>query len=138
MRKIIAFYAWQSDTPERFNRHLIRIALRDATKRITDSMPDVELILDFDTAGVPGTPPISDTILKKIAGCDILIPDVSFVARTDAGKYVPNPNVMTEYGYALCAKTHAAMMPVMNTVFGPPQELPFDMGHLPPPHSILR
>lgn len=37
---------------------------------------------------------------------------------------------MTEYGYALCAKTHAAMMPVMNTAFGPPEELPFDMGHL--------
>jgi hypothetical protein len=130
MRKITAFYAWQSDTRERFNRHLIQIALRDAAKRITDSMPDVELILDYDTAGVPGTPPISDTILKKIAVCDIFIPDVSFVARTSAGKFVPNPNVMTEYGYALCAKTHAAMMPVMNTVFGPPQELPFDMGHL--------
>jgi hypothetical protein len=88
MRRIIAFYAWQSDTPERFNRHLIQIALRDAAKRITDSMPDVELILDYDTAGVPGTPPISDTILKKIAGCDIFIPDVSFVARTSAGKFV--------------------------------------------------
>ena len=130
MRKITAFYAWQSDTPERFNRHLIRIALRDAAKRITNSMPDVEVIVDYDTAGVPGTPPISDTILKKIDGCDIFIPDVSFVARTSAGKFVPNPNVMTEYGYALCAKTHTAMVPIMNTFFGPPQELPFDMGHL--------
>jgi hypothetical protein len=130
MRKITTFYAWQSDTAQRFNRHLIRIALVDAVKRITNSMPDVELIVDYDTLGVPGTPPISETILKKIAGCDIFIPDVSFVARTADGKFVPNPNVMTEYGYALCAKTHAAMMPVMNTAFGPPEELPFDMGHL--------
>src|SRR5216683_1610591 len=130
MRKITAFYAWQSDTPQKFNRHLIRIALEDATKRVMNSMRDIELIVDYDTAGVPGTPPISDTILKKIAGCDIFIPDVSFVARTNDGKLVPNPNVMTEYGYALRAKTHAAMMPIMNTAFGPPEELPFDMGHL--------
>jgi hypothetical protein len=131
MRTITAFYAWQSDTPERFNRHLIQIALEEAAKRITeDPSLHVELIVDYDTAGVPGTPPISETILKKVADCDIFIPDVSFVARTDGGKLVPNPNVMTEYGYALCAKTHVAMMPVMNTAFGPPEELPFDMGHL--------
>lgn len=131
MRKIVAFYAWQSDTPEKFNRKLIRIALEDAAKRITnDPTIDVQLIVDYDTEGVPGTPPISQTILNKIDACDIFIPDVSFVARTEAGKFVPNPNVMTEYGYALHAKSHAAMMPIMNTQFGPPEELPFDMGHL--------
>ncbi|HWX35359.1 MAG TPA: hypothetical protein VNZ53_49055 [Steroidobacteraceae bacterium] len=130
MRKIIAFYAWQSDTPEQFNRQFMQIALEDAAKRITqDSALDVELVIDYDTAGVPGTPPISDTILKKIDGCDIFIPDV-FVARTERGKLLPNPNVMMEYGYALRAKTYTAMMPVMNTAFGPPEELPFDMGHL--------
>jgi hypothetical protein len=74
MRKITAFYAWQSDTPERFNRHLIQIALRDAAKRITDSMPDVELILAYDTAGVPGTPPISDTILKRLLAAIFSLP----------------------------------------------------------------
>jgi hypothetical protein len=131
MRKIVAFYAWQSDTPEKFNRHLIRIALEDAAKRLTDDPTiDAQLIVDYDTEGVPGTPPISQTILNKIDACDIFIPDVSFVARTEAGKFVPNPDVMTEYGYALHAKSHAAMMPIMNTAFGPPEELPFDMGHL--------
>jgi hypothetical protein len=131
MRKIIAFYAWQSDTPEPFNRKFIQIALEDAAKRITqDSAIDVDLVVDYDTAGVPGTPPISDTILKKIDRCDIFIPDVTFVARTDGDKLLPNPNVMMEYGYALRAKTYTAMMPVMNTAFGPPEELPFDMGHL--------
>jgi hypothetical protein len=37
---------------------------------------------------------------------------------------------MTEFGYALSVKKHAAMMPVMNIAFGLPEELPFDMGHL--------
>jgi hypothetical protein len=62
--------------------------------------------------------------------CDVFAPDVTFVARTAARKFLPNPNVMAEYGYALGQKKHGAMMPVMNTVFGPPDKLPFDMGHL--------
>tara|TARA_R110002126_G_scaffold15448_1_gene63307 strand:- start:330 stop:1295 length:966 start_codon:yes stop_codon:yes gene_type:complete len=37
---------------------------------------------------------------------------------------------MIEYGYALRALTFKAMMPVMNTCFGVPEELPFDMGHV--------
>src|SRR5438270_8949827 len=87
-------------------------------------------MIDYDTEGVPGTPPVTQTILNKIALCDIFVPDVSFVARTESGKLVPNPNVMAEYGYALHAKSHAAMVPVMNELFGPAEELPFDMGHL--------
>jgi len=56
-------------------------------------------------------------------GCDIFVPDVTIVARTEGGKSVPNPNVMYEYGYAWRAKTYVAMIPVMNTAFGLPQEL---------------
>jgi hypothetical protein len=131
MRKIIAFYAWQNDTPQKFNRDLIDIALRDAAKRISDDPSlDLELCIDSDTQDVPGNPPVTETILKKIVDCDIFIPDVTFVARTEGGKPIPNPNVMTEFGYALRAKTHAATMSIMNTFFGPPEELPFDMGHL--------
>jgi hypothetical protein len=131
MRRMNTFYAWQSDTPQELNRRLIEIALRDAATRINeDSSCSVEIQIDSDTQGVPGTPPITDTILKKIDGCDLLVPDLTFVARTAAGKFVPNPNVMAEFGYALRAKTHAALMPVMNTAFGAPEELPFDLGHL--------
>lgn len=131
MRKIVAFYAWQSDTARQVNSDFIRIALTEAAQRITkDKSLEVEVSVDSDTEGIPGTPPVTETILKKIAACDIFVPDLTFVARTDGGKFVPNPNVMTEYGYALRAKTHAAMLPVMNTAFGPVEELPFDMGHL--------
>jgi hypothetical protein len=131
MRTITVFYAWQSDTPQRFNRHLIRIALEAAAERINqDTALKVEVRIDADTEGVPGQPPITETILGKIANCDIFVPDVTFVAKTDAGKLIPNPNVMTEYGYAIRARTYSAMMPVMNTAFGPPEKLPFDMAHL--------
>jgi hypothetical protein len=131
MRKVTVFYAWQSDRPERFNRYLIRMALEVAARQISrDSALDVELRIDSDTQGVPGQPPVTETILRKIDACDIFAPDLTFVACTDGGKHIPNPNVMVEYGYALRAKTHAAMLPIMNTAFGPPESLPFDMGHL--------
>jgi hypothetical protein len=131
VRKIVVFYAWQSDTPQRLNRYLIRLALGVAAKRLSqDADLNVEVLIDSDTQGVPGQPPVTETILKKIDACDVFAPDLSFVASTDGGKLIPNPNVMIEYGYALKAKAHAAMMPVMNTAFGPPESLPFDMGHL--------
>lgn len=131
LRKITVFYAWQSDRPQRFNRHLIRIALEAAAKRITlDSEIDAEVHIDSDTQGVPGQPPITDTILKKIAACDIFAPDLTFVASTDETKLVTNPNVSIEYGYALHAKPYTAMMSIMNTAYGPPEKLPFDIGHV--------
>jgi hypothetical protein len=131
MRKVTAFYAWQSDTPEKINRHFIRIALDEAARRIcADSSLGVELVIESDTEGVLGQAPVTDVILEKIDGCDIFIPDLTFVARTEGGKLIPNPNVLTEYGYAFKAKTYTAMMAVMNTAFGPPEQLPFDMGHL--------
>jgi len=130
-RKIIVFYAWQSDRPTKINRNLIRNALDEAAERITgDGSVGVDMLIDADTEGVVGTPPVTETILGKIAAADVFVPDLTFVAETDAGKLIPNPNVMIEYGYALHALTFKAMMPVMNTHFGPPESLPFDMGHV--------
>jgi hypothetical protein len=99
MRKVSVFYAWQSDTPHRFNRYLIRMALEMAARRLNaDQALDVELTIDSDTQGVPGQPPVTETILKKIDACDIFAPDLTFVAKTEVEKFIPNPNVMVEYG----------------------------------------
>ena len=56
--------------------------------------------------------------------------------RQIACKLTLNPNVMVEYGYALRSLTFEAMMPVMNTHYGAPTELPFDLGHVRHPNSI--
>ena len=95
MKTIIAFYAWQSDTPPDFDRTLIEIALQNAASRINENpSSSVEIKIDSDTQGVPGPPPITETILKKIEACDLFIPDLTFVAKTADGKYVPygSPN----------------------------------------------
>lgn len=130
-RVITVFYAWQSDRDQKANRHFIRRALDDAATRINgDNALGVEIKIDADTEGVVGTPAVTETILGKIRSSDIFVPDLTFVAETDAGKRTPNPNVMVEYGYALRSLTFEAMMPVMNTHYGAPTELPFDLGHV--------
>jgi hypothetical protein len=131
VRDFTVFFAWQSDTLQRHNRYLIRMALEEAAKRISNDMAiRTNVLIDSDTQDVLGQPPVTDTILGKIQSCDVFTPDFSFVARAESGKLVPNPNVMLEYGYALRARGYGVMMPVMNTAYGPPEQLPFDMGHL--------
>jgi hypothetical protein len=130
MREFVVFYAWQSDRPGEITRFVIRDALEVAAKNITsDASMKTHVRIDSDTQGVLGHVPVMDTILEKIDVCDAFVPDLTFVAVTEDGKHVPNPNVLLEYGYALHAKTHSIMIPVMNTEYGPPEKLPFDMGH---------
>lgn len=64
--------------------------------------------IDADTEGVLGHVPVTDKILKKIATCVAFVPDLTFVGVMEAGKLLPNSNVMLEYGYALRAKSHSS------------------------------
>jgi hypothetical protein len=135
---ITLFYSWQSDLPNKVNRNFIEDALERAIKRlgsdntIQEAMRDTDIVLDRDTKGVPGTPPIVDVIFNKIAQCDIFVPDVTFVGKSIMGRPIPNPNVLIEYGWALRCLSHTRMLPIMNTAYGEPSEtnMPFDMRHL--------
>jgi hypothetical protein len=130
--KLTVFYAWQSDTPLKYNKLLIKKALLDAALRINEdqNLGGAQIIIDSDTSGILGTPPVTETILNKIASADIFAPDLTFVATTANNKLIPNPNVMIEWGYALKSHGFKAMLPIMNTHFGEPSKLPFDMGHI--------
>ena len=126
----IVFYSWQSDLASILNRGLIRKALDDAILKINRELDIDEAIrVDQDTQGVSGSPPISETILKKIDECAVFIPDVSFVSGADETRQSPNPNVMIEYGYAVKSRGDERIIPVFNTAFGDWRELPFDMRH---------
>lgn len=125
------FYSWQSDAPNAVNRNFIRRALEEAVESLNrEEGADVEdaVRLDQDTQGVAGSPAIVDTILAKIETCDVFVPDVTFVPDSGARR-IPNPNVMIEYGYALKTPGAGKIVAVMNTHYGPPTELPFDMRH---------
>ena len=124
------FYSWQSDTDTALNRNFIEDCLGRALRKIGPEL-SLELAprIDRDTQGVPGTPEITATIMRKIDECDVFVADVTLVATTDAGKRSPNPNVMLEWGYALKARGSSAVVHVMNTAFGAPNELPFNLVH---------
>jgi hypothetical protein len=129
MDSIRIFYSWQSDRESDVCSRFIQLALQSALGAVQPGFQQ-RLILDSDTVGVAGTPPVSETILRKIRECDIFIGDVSFVGTTPGGKLLPNPNVMTEFGYARSVLKDGQLLLVMNTTFGTERDLPFDLAHL--------
>ena len=127
MKKIV-FYSWQSDLPNATNRGLIHRALEQAASAISgDDSIDVEPVVDRDTAGIAGSPDIAGTILDKIVEADVLVPDVSLITPEGSERRCPNPNVLVELGFAVSRLGWPRIIMVMNTAFGPPSDLPFDL-----------
>ncbi len=131
------FYSWQSDRPNKTNRGFIEDALNKAIRNLSQviSIDEPErgeqISLDKDTKGVPGTPPIADVIFEKIKNSSVFVPDLTFITKTENGRFIPNPNVLIEYGWALAKLTHSKIVPVVNEEFGEAnsETLPFDMKH---------
>jgi hypothetical protein len=130
------FFSWQADTPTTEGRNLIERALAEALDRISSdtsvemAIRDIEI--DKDTKGVPGQPPIVETIFRKVDQCIIFLADLTFVGKRLDGRPTPNPNVLIEYGWALKSKGHHRIICVMNVAHGKPsaESLPFDLRHL--------
>jgi hypothetical protein len=134
MMDFTIFYAWQSDRAQRTHRYLIRDAAKEAVKRIgADADIEDSPRLDHDTQNVSGTPEIAGTIYRKIQDTGIFLADLTFVSSTDAleghKKLLPNPNVTLELGYAARSIGWERIICVMNTAFGPAEELIFDLRH---------
>lgn len=95
----------------------------------------VDIEADRDTKGEYGSPDIAQTIFSKIDDCDIFIADVSAVCQyetTDKDgnkkvKYMPNPNVMLELGYATHVVGWENVICVLNADYGAPEDMPFDI-----------
>ena len=123
---IKVFYSWQSDILNSINRNFIEEALKKAIKEVGKDLQvqmalrDDKLLLDKDTKDTPGIPPIADTIFKKISECAIFVPDLTFVSKTEGDRFLPNPNVLVEYGWALKEVGYARIIPIMNEAFGEP------------------
>ncbi|MDB6016043.1 MAG: hypothetical protein JWR19_532 [Pedosphaera sp.] len=145
-KRLTVFYSWRSDTPSNLNRNFIEKALVEALKRLhsdatlENALRDTSVELDKDTKGVAGSPPIAETILRKIEDCAVFVADLTFVGESLKGltnaagqpRLFPNPNALMEYGYALKCHSHAALLGIMNTAYGKPsaESLPFDLRHL--------
>ena len=127
MRKYTIFYSWQSDLPNATNRGFIEKSLENSAKAIrTDDSLKVEPVVDRDIQGVPGSPDIGRTILDKIDQAHIFVADISIINRGEK-RLSPNPNVLIELGYAMKTLGPDKYLLVMNTAYGIPEELPFDL-----------
>jgi hypothetical protein len=143
------FYSWQSDSPTKSNRYFIADCVERATKKAGIAC-EQSLRFDSDTQGEAGTPDIPKVVLEKISSVAIFVGDVtlvgkatmskSFLARLfrrfikrqkslDNRKMLPNPNVLLELGYAAHCLGWDRVILVMNSHFGPPEYLPFDLKH---------
>ncbi|HEY1926617.1 MAG TPA: hypothetical protein VGG92_04060 [Caulobacteraceae bacterium] len=127
MQRVTLFYSWQSDRDSELCRNFIGKALERAAELL--KADGVDLVVDRDTLNEPGLPPVTETILRKIEACDIFLGDLTYVARTDDGKLIPNPNVAIEFGYALKVKGTPHVLLVMNDHWGL-DILPFNLGYL--------
>lgn len=150
------FYAWQSDLDPALTRNFIDEALERAVKDLNRSESvRVEAVMDRDTAGIAGTPGISETIFQKIDECDVFVGDVSIVNEAknvrnvsfirqlagavagvvleqvgtdhDIKRPAPNPNVLLELGYAAATIGWNRVILVQNTAYGDISTLPFDL-----------
>jgi len=128
------FWSWQSDTPGKIGRFVVRDALKDAIDKLKQAQ-DVEepvrdmLHLDQDIQGVTGSPDLVRTIFEKIDRSEVVVADVTLVGTTIENKGLINSNVAIELGYALHARTDTNVLLVFNAHYGTHEDLPFDLRH---------
>lgn len=140
------FWWWQSDTHQPSGRYFVRDVLIDLSHQLNGfdaeeaSRPAGDeddggdrsdnISVDHDTLNVAGSPPIAETILRKICDAAVFIADVTPIETNSAGKRLPNPNVMIELGYAMRVLSHERIILVMNQAEGASlRYLPFDLRH---------
>lgn len=130
------FWSWQSDTPHRETRDVIHEALKKAVIQLSAELEEAARVeVDQGAQGVVGMEIIAEEILRKIESAFAFVCDITSVAKishADFDKYIPNPNVMLELGYARCALGPKRLIPVFNSAFGPGrhEHLPFDLRHM--------
>lgn len=125
--KVTVFYSWHSDLPRATNRTLILECLEAAVARLNaDDRFELEVRVDRDTLDAAGAVGIADTVLSKIADADIFVGDVTPIGEV-GGRKMPNPNVLTELGFAAEVIGWDGIILVCNTAHAALEELPFDI-----------
>ena len=121
------FYSWQSDCASKYNRNFIESNLKKAIDTLnTDA--EIQLSLDKDTLNEAGSPDIVSTILRKIDEAMVFVADVTAICKTDNDKFLSNPNVMFELGYAFSTLSDKKVILICNTAVCDSKFLPFDLG----------
>jgi hypothetical protein len=135
------FWSWQSETPQRTGRILVRDALREAIEQLKivaeiDEPERDAATIDHDPERISGGVGLVRAILKNIDAADVFVADVTAVGKVgsgadmqpeSAGERLINSNVAMELGYALRALSDLKLIVVFNVHYGWQGELPFDV-----------
>lgn len=128
------FYSWQSDSPSRCNRTLIRQALDEAVASFAGVTVEDSPRVESGMEGIAGTPEVATVMFTKIKKSAIFIGDMTLVGsipKVDPNetKFVPNPNVLLEMGYAAGTIGWDRIICVMNEYDKNKErkDLPFDV-----------
>lgn len=122
---ITVFFSWQSDLPQEQTTKAIRRALRAAASEI-ELTHSVHIKLDEATRNVSGAVYIPAEIARKIEVADIVIADITTVARTQSGKSLPNANVTFELGLSVAHLGWSRNILLFNKDLEMLENLPFD------------
>lgn len=128
------FWSWQSDKPGKVSRHFLKGVLEEAIQQAGEELDLDESqrpSIDHDTKDEPGLVSIPDSILAKIDTASVFVADLTPIARTGSGRFVANPNVLIELGYAKKALGPSQIILIWNSAWGgcTPDDLPFDLRH---------
>lgn len=125
------FWSWQNDYSPKCCRRFIREALAKAITHLANetSVHDADRPeIDHDTRGERGMADIAATILKKIEDAAVFVADLTPIAQSPAGKWLPNPNVMIELGWAMHKPGWDRVIGILNVASGAKvEDLPFDI-----------
>tara|TARA_R110000744_G_scaffold12647_3_gene37484 strand:- start:4826 stop:6541 length:1716 start_codon:yes stop_codon:yes gene_type:complete len=139
------FFAYQTDTDDKFNKGFIHQAGLNAIQKLKDEGFDIEFDYGFNKTS--GNPILINEMLKKNDEADLVLVDLTFTSsksgfgvpkinlfghtiqkyKIEEDKFSPNPNVLLETGYAWSGKGQYRTLTVMNTAFGVRSELPVDL-----------
>ena len=119
------FFSWQSDVKP--NKYKIREGIEAACQTIHKES-GYSFQYDESTRDESGSPDIPSTVLEKIRNCDVFIADITPITMV-GDKALPNPNVLTELGYAM--RCHGMERIIITTGKGDYKDyqLPFDINH---------
>ena len=135
------FWSWQSETPQRTGRVIVRDALKEAIEqlKVTADIDEPErdaAKIDHDPERISGGVGLVRAILKSIDAASVFVADVSAVGKVgsgadvqpeSAGNKLIDSNVALELGYALHALGDQKLIMVFNAHYGWQDELPFDV-----------
>lgn len=129
-KEFTIFYSWMSDRPADQNLKYIRGILTDDCKKLEKKL-SIKITIDSDSRKTDGSKPIEESVLKKIAGCDLFVADITPIHPRHPwvwrNKSTPNPNVMYELGFAASSLGWNRCVMVWNSKYGDLSKAPFDI-----------